>query len=168
MSVLLILIAKVLLFGLPYFLFIGLATAIFGNLGRLFSGQKVLQLFYSIIVTFVYIYLYSFWGAYLKSIVISYSEIYNKKWLLVLLCTLSIPIWIVHINKQLQEEKSKMNKLVLMLGVSNKEVFLQSITVTAFNNVIYLPISFIIFQFTDTIHNTLFFEVPKYLSMLFL
>jgi hypothetical protein len=163
--IILILIAKVLLFGFLYFFLMGLAHVIFGTLGRLFSGQNLLQLFYSIVVTLVYIYIYSFWGAYLKSIIVTYSDIYKEKWLLIFLCSISILPWIKFTIKQLNEEQSKMNKLAL---ISGEEAFLQSITVVSFSMVIALPISFIIFLFTDTLHNTLFFEVPKYLSKLFL
>ena len=171
MTTFLLLIAKVFLFGIPYFLLTGLANVIFVNLGRLFSGQKFLALFYSILVTLVYVYIYSFWAAYLKSIIVTYSDIYDKKWLLIIICFISILPWMKFINKQLQEEKEKMNSMAtasVLTFTSGQEAYLQSITVIALSMVFILPISFIVFLFTDTIHETLFFEAPKYLSKLFL
>lgn len=167
----LLLLAKVFIFGIPYFLLVGFANVILTNLSRLFSIQKILALFYSIIVTLVFIYIYSFWSAYLKSIVVIYSEIYDKKWLLIILCFLSIFPWLKFINKQLQKERMKMNKITsytFFPTTSNHEAYMQSITVIAFSMCIFLPISFIVFLFTDTLYNTLFFSLPQYLSVLFL
>lgn len=167
----LLLIAKIFLFGIPYFLLIGLANVIFVTLGRLFYRHRIIALLYSIVITLVYAYIYSFWAAYLKAIIVTYSEIYDKKWLFILLCFVSILPWVRVINRQLQEEKVKLNSMTIepyLTNSSGQKAYLQSITVIAFSMVIVLPISFIIFLFTDTIHDTIFFELPKYLSNLFL
>jgi hypothetical protein len=167
----LILMAKIFLFALPFIFLMGLVNIVIGNLGRLFSGSNYLQLFYSIIATLAYIYVYSFWAAYLKAIVVTYSEIYQKKWLLILLCFISIIPPIAFINKQLQEEKAKMNKAAISAHFSfssGTEAYLLSINVIGLSVVIILPISFIVFLFTGSLHDTLFFELPKYLSNLFL
>lgn len=167
----LILIAKVFLFGFPYIILIGVANVVFTNLARLFSRQKYLSLFYSIVVSIIYAYIFAFWGAYLKAIIVTYSSIYHQKWLIIILCFVSMHTWIIHINKQLQEEKSKMNEMALssfFLNNSGQEAYLHSITVIALSMGIVIPISFIIFLFTDTIYDSLFFEIPMYLSKLFL
>lgn len=167
MITLILLLAKVFIFGIPCFLLIGFVNVILTNLSKLFSIQKCLALFYSIIVTIVFIYIYSFWGAYLNSIVEIYSEIYDEKWLLIILCFLSIFPWLKFVNKQLKEERMKMNKMTsysFFPNTSNHEDYMQSITVIAFSMSIFLPVSFIVFLFTDTLHNTLFFSLPHYFS----
>lgn len=167
----LVLIAKIFLFALPFILILGLVNMIIGNLGRLFSGKNYLQLFYSIIATLVYIYVYSFWAAYLKAIVVTYSEIYDKKWLLILLCFISMIIPIKYINMQLQEEKAKMDSAAFSsyLSFSSGTIaYILSINVIALSMVIVLPISFVVFLFTNTLHDILFFNIPDFFSRFFL
>jgi hypothetical protein len=170
MMTFLILLAKLFVFGLLLFLLIGIINMALAISGRLFSGSRYLSLFYSIVVSIIFVYLYAFWGAYLKSTVTTYSSIYSKKWLLVILCYISIFPWMKFIGKQLKEEKAKMNTAVSQFYNSNanKEAYVQSITVIALSMNIILPISYTMFLFTDKLHDTLFYSWPTFLSKLFL
>jgi hypothetical protein len=162
--------AKVFLFGIPYFFLVGFVHLIFGNLGRLFYKQNFLARFYSILVSVIYIYIYSFWGAYLKATIVTYSNIYNK-WVLIIICFIAILSWMKPIKIQLKKETAKLNSIAsssqLAFGMSQRE-YVQSLMVIAFSMITVLPVSFIIFLFTDTIHETLFFEVPQFLSRFFI
>ena len=155
-----VLLAKVFLFGIFYFLLTGLVNVILANLSRLFLILRGFILIYSIIVTLIYVYIYSFWGAYLKSIVVTYSEIYDKKWLLIVLCFISIYPWLKFTNPQLKEARREMEAMTgfsFLLNpshqesTSNQEAYMQSITVIALSMIIILPISFVVFLFTNTL-----------------
>lgn len=166
---LLLLLAKIVFFGIAYFLIIGILTVLFANLGRLFTFQKYVALIYSIITSLVYIYLYSFWGAYLKSITDVYSEIYHRKWMLIILCVLSIFPWLKFISKQLQEEKAKMEPSSGFFSYNSAhEVYAQSITVIALSMNVFILISYLVFLFTTNFHNIIFFNLPDLLSRLFI
>jgi len=104
----LILLAKVFLFGIPYMLLIGLVNVILGNLGRIFARHKILGFVYSLIFTVIFIYLYSFGGAFLKSIIVTYSQIYSRKWLLVVLCFISIYPYYKYTHAELYKEGYKL------------------------------------------------------------
>jgi hypothetical protein len=157
-----LLLAKLFFFGVLFFLFLMLINLVFAELGKLFTFQKHVALAYSIIISIIYAYLYSFWGAYLKSITDIYIKINYPKWLLILICICSALPWMKYGGQQSLEEKAKINP-----NESKEENFAQSITVIALAVNYFIIISYIIFLFTSNLHNILFFNLPDYLAKLF-
>lgn len=167
----LILLVKIFVLSLPYFLLLGIANVILMNVGRLFSVQRYLALFYSILVTIVFIYLYSLWGAYFSSLVSVYSEINGYKWFLMILCASSILTWLRFVNKQLKEENLQMNSMadpLTLESYSGQRIYMKSLTIVALSMVIALPVSFVVFLFTDTLQEAVFFGIPEYFAKLWL
>lgn len=165
---LIIMLAKIFVFGIGYFLIIGFLTVILANLGRLFTFQKYVALAYSILMSIIYIFLYSFWGAYLKSLTDVYSEMY-RKWILIILCLISIFPWLRFISHQVQEERAKMNSEVgLFLNTAENDTYSQSITVIALSMNYFILISYLVFLFTTNLNNALYFNLPDIFSRFFI
>lgn len=164
---LLIFLAKVFLAGIPFMLIIGVLSTIFVNIGRLFSGQKYIALLYSILFSIIFAYFYAFWGAYLKAVVVIYSEIYDWKWLIILLCFVSIVIWLKGINAQAQSSKTEMLGPQSALLKSGQEIYMESLSSISLAVSLVVLISFLIFLFTQNLHNKIFFGLPAILSSWF-
>lgn len=165
----LILLVKVFIFSSVYFFMIGILNAVLSSLSSAFRSPNILSLFYSIVITVIYIYLYSLWGAFYVAIVETYSAIYLSKWWLVFLCIASSLLWIKIINKQLQEERMKMLITANSNNIEDRmKAHTQSSTVIAFSLSIFILLSFLIFLFTRTWQNKFFFNIPEYFARLFI
>ena len=149
-------------------LVIGVLNVIIVNLGRLLSSRTILAFLYLVFASFVFVYAYSFWGAYLRAIVFTYSEIYQKDWLIIILCIVSLLMWAKYTVNQINEER---NKLRIEKATSENpfiETFPQTLTVIALKISMITPISFIFFMFTDDLYNSLYKSLPEFLSGIFL
>ena len=122
------------------------------------------EIFFSLLATLVFVYLYSFCGAYYISLVKVYSNIINK-WIIYLECISVILIFMKYSQAEARNVGVEMNK-----SFDNKEfedAFLSSIAVVGLSLNWVLLLSFIFFAFFPNSRNFLFFNVPDLMANLF-
>lgn len=166
MIITLILLIKIFLFGFPYMIILGLMNSITSLLGQIFR-KTVLIWIYIVISNLIFFYLYSFWGAYLNAIVETYSASLTNKWLLILLCIVSILAWLTFINKELKKHMKKNSLKNIELMKYDADYYSSSMNAQSLSMSIFIPISFFVFLITNNLHNILYFSLPKYLANVF-
>lgn len=158
MLTLIIFLLKVVLFGFVVYLLMGFTNTILANIGAKLVQVKFVGklgfLFYSVVVTIINIYLFSFWGAYYNGIVEVYSPMYIK-WIIVVFCIMNILLWSVGITKWMNAEKKEMDRF-RYIG-DEKRAYGKSLFVAALSMCIFILISFVVFRFTENLGTKMYF-----------
>lgn len=162
--VFIVLLLKILALPLLFIFAIGLINLPFAAIARLFSATSKISLIYSILVSIIYAYLYALWGAYLRAVVLTYSS--STKWLLVVLCILSITTSIKYINQEKEVQRAKMNEM--SFGFVDEEALSQAILVICLSLSPFILVSFVTFFFTEGLYETAFFRPALTVARLFL
>ena len=163
----LLLLAKIFVFPLIFILVIGVINMLVVLVARPFINVPKFPLIYNIICTLFYVFIYSLWGAYMRSIVLHYSSKLNK-WILIILCLLSIFTSMKYMMKEMENEKAKMNAMDLYDSNAHKDIFSQSITVVCMSLSPFVFVSFFVFFFAEGLYQTSYFKLADSIAKLFL
>lgn len=152
-----LLLAKIFVFPLGFLIVIGLMAILITLIARLFAITPTLILICQIICAVFYSYLYSLWGAYLRSVVLNYSP-YLNKWTITFLCIVSIFIFVTYASSVVQSAKERMNEMSLYGSNESKDILSQSTTIVCFSLSPFVFISFIAFSFMEGLYETCYFK----------
>ena len=163
-----LLLAKIFVLPLIFILLIGIVNLILILLARPFILRMAkIPIFYSVLTTVVYIYLYVLWGAYMRALVLNYST-YLNKWIIIALSIASILIDIKYIIQQMVGEKDAMSAMDPYDYTAQADIFSKSITVVCLSLSPFILLGFIIFFFTEGLYNSLFFQPAVTVAKLFM
>ncbi len=159
-----VLLLKIFVLIAGYFLLMGILTSLLASMGGILKGKVFLAL-----LTGIYIYLYSFWGAYYTAIIDAYSGVYKSSWWILILCILSGSLWIKMINRELVKERQYMNVSASTLSIEGIAAANKlSIVVISLSLSFFILVSLGIFYFSSLNYDRIFFTLPSYFAKLFI
>lgn len=160
---------KIFACGIPIILAIALVTVIIGVVSRIIARNQMLRMLYSKIVTIIFVYCFSFFGAIYHAIIDFYSGTRIPSWLLWVLCIISANTYYQETKKQAIHETIKIQYPFLSkeLFMNGRDAYMQEIVVTSLSMSMFIPISFVVFIFLGSFYNDMYFGLPRFLVGLF-
>ena len=137
---------------------IGIINTLLSSAARPLASVHSSHIAATFFVKIFYIYLYCLWGAYMRAIVLNYSNFLNS-WVVTALCLASILIEMKYINQEASNERSKRNQMEVYDFESQKLLFQKSITVVCLSLSPWILGSFVVFFFTENLYKTAFFKL---------
>ena len=168
-----------LLGGILVFLCLGLSALVLYYFGIPISriSHKV-ELIYTILLYFVFIYINGFLGAYYFELVNHYNVDHHikQRWLLIILSLFFLGLWLKEttkeLNRQVKEISDKMDplyelKVRIKTGVFNKELLYHMVINSSLKTSISSILGFIVFLIFPSASNILYGSIPEAISKWF-